>query len=188
MLQDRLRLTLGARYQRLKSYAYAAATGAETSRAEDSKVTPMAGVVYRFAPQVSGYINYIEGLTRGDQAPATFGTPGVPVANAGQFLPAYIAKQKEVGVKYDGGKLGASAALFSTNKPFGIVNTATATYVAGGEQRNRGLELAAFGEPVRGIRVLGGMTFLNADNWQPRRRTEWQTSHRRAEAASQCRC
>ncbi|MES2564547.1 MAG: CoA transferase, partial [Pseudomonadota bacterium] len=45
-------------------------------------------------------------------------------------------KQKEVGVKYDGGNLGASAAVFSTDQPnFFIVNQ---TYGPNGEQRNRG--------------------------------------------------
>jgi iron complex outermembrane receptor protein len=31
-----------------------------------------------------------------------------------------------------------------------------------GEQRNRGLELTAYGEPLRGLRVLGGATLLDA--------------------------
>jgi iron complex outermembrane receptor protein len=31
-----------------------------------------------------------------------------------------------------------------------------------GEQRNRGLEFSAFGEVARGVRVLGGVTYLQA--------------------------
>jgi len=66
-----------------------------------------------------------------------------------------------VGIKYDGGNLGASAALFSTAQPnFFIVNQ---TYGANGEQRNRGLELSVFGEPIKGLRLLGGATFLDAE-------------------------
>ena len=32
-----------------------------------------------------------------------------------------------------------------------------------GEQRNRGLELSVFGNPVRGLRVLGGLTLIDAE-------------------------
>jgi iron complex outermembrane receptor protein len=32
-----------------------------------------------------------------------------------------------------------------------------------GEQRNRGLELSVFGMPMRGLRVLGGLTLLDAE-------------------------
>ena len=36
-------------------------------------------------------------------------------------------------------------------------------YGADGEQRNRGLEFNVAGEPLRGLRVLGGVTFLDAE-------------------------
>jgi iron complex outermembrane receptor protein len=42
---------------------------------------------------------------------------------------------------------------FVQNRHFGVF----------GEQRNRGLELSAFGSPLRGVRVLGGLTFLDAE-------------------------
>jgi iron complex outermembrane receptor protein len=32
-----------------------------------------------------------------------------------------------------------------------------------GEQRNRGLELSVFGTPMRGMRVLGGLTLIDAE-------------------------
>lgn len=161
LMNDRLKLTVGARYQRMKFNSYNYNTGLSDGRSDDSKVSPMAGVVWRLTPKLSAYANYIEGLTRGEKASATIGFPAVPVTNANQFLPTYVAKQKEAGLKYDGGRLGASAAVFSTTKPFGVYNNAT--FVVGGEQRNQGLELSAFGEPVRGTRVLGGVTFLNAE-------------------------
>ena len=73
------------------------------------------------------------------------------------MLAPYVAKQKEIGVKYDGGRLGASAALFSIDKPRALRQCGR-TFVAEGEQRHQGLELTVFGEPVKGLRVLGGVT------------------------------
>lgn len=54
-----------------------------------------------------------------------------------------------------------TAAAFSIVKPFG--QTVGGVYGAGGEQRNRGLELGAFGEVTPAIRLLGGLMFLDAE-------------------------
>lgn len=51
--------------------------------------------------------------------------------------------------------------MFQTERPFGLVENQV--FREGGEQRNRGIELSAFGEPVLGIRVLGGVTLLDAE-------------------------
>ena len=71
-----------------------------------------------------------------------------------------MSKQKEVGVKYDGGGFGGSLNAFQTTKPSAFV--ANHTFAEAGEQRNRGLELSLFGEPARGTRLLGGLTVLEA--------------------------
>lgn len=157
--EDKLKLTLGARHQRLDNTTYNYNTGAADTSYDKSRVTPMAGLVFRIQPQLSAYANYIEGLTKGDRAGASFN--GNAVTNAGQSLSPYVAKQKEIGIKYDGNGIGAGVALFSTEKPFGIYD-ASNTFVAGGEQRNQGLEFSVFGEAGRGIRLLGGLTLLDA--------------------------
>jgi iron complex outermembrane receptor protein len=82
------------------------------------------------------------------------------VTNAGQALSPYQSKQKEVGVKYDAGTFGASAALFSTAQPIAYVQNQV--YGTNSEQRNRGLELSVFGEPAKGLRLLGGLTLIDA--------------------------
>jgi len=79
----------------------------------------------------------------------------------------YVSRQKEIGVKYDSGKLGMSAALFSTDQPLAGIKKAMPTAQTGefgifGEQRNQGLELSVFGMPMKGLRVLGGLTLLDA--------------------------
>lgn len=158
-LDDRLLVTLGARRQGIESRAYDYDSGARKALYNRYKTTPVGGVVYKLTDDVSLYANYIEGLVKGDVAPATSG--GQPVSNAGAVLAPYVSKQTEVGVKYDGGDLGASVALFQTRKPFGMVSNGV--FGDGGEQRNRGLELSMFGEPVYGVRVLGGVTLLDAE-------------------------
>ena len=157
--EDKVRLTVGARHQRLDNTTYNYNTGATDTTYDQSRVTPMAGLVFRIQPQLSAYANYIEGLTKGDRAGATYN--GNAVTNAGQSLSPYVAKQKEIGLKYDGNGIGAGVALFSTEKPFGTYDTSN-TFVAGGEQRNQGLEFSMFGEAARGVRLLGGLTLLDA--------------------------
>jgi iron complex outermembrane receptor protein len=54
-----------------------------------------------------------------------------------------------------------SAALFTTSQPSAyVIDRRFGVY---GEQRNRGLELSVFGTPARGVRLLGGLTLLDAE-------------------------
>jgi iron complex outermembrane receptor protein len=85
---------------------------------------------------------------------------GQVVSNAGQVFAPYVSRQKEVGLKYDGGNIGASASFFTTSMPSAYVQNNV--YGVFGKQRNRGLEFNVFGEPVKGLRVLGGLTLLDA--------------------------
>ena len=114
--------------------------------------------MFKLNPKLSFYGNYIEGLVPGDVAPAASG--GLPVTNAGAVFAPYHSKQKEVGAKYDGGSFGASVAMFSTTRPLAFVQNQT--YDTFGEQRNQGVELSMYGEPLRGLRLLGGLTLLDA--------------------------
>ncbi len=84
---------------------------------------------------------------------------GADIDNVGETFAPYRSRQKEVGVKYDGGKLGASAALFTTAQPSAYVRERR--FGVFGEQRHRGLEVSVFGTPARGVRVLGGLTLLD---------------------------
>lgn len=161
--EDRVLLTLGARNQTIENRSYNRSTGTQIGAAnKESRITPVAGLVYKATDQVSLYGNYIEGLTQAAAAPNTFGTPPVEVVNGGQFLKPVPSKQKEIGIKYDGGKLGGSLAFFTTDLQTAYVEPTTLVYDAHGKQRNRGLELTAYGEPTRGVRLLGGFTLLDA--------------------------
>ena len=156
--QDRLAVTLGARYQRVKVANYDTTTGVGSTAYDEHAVTPALAVVFKLQPHLSVYGNVIEGLVQGDSAP--MGT-----TNAGQVFPPAKTKQRELGVKADWGRFSTTASVFHIQKPSGLVDSngdGTFTYRVGAEQRNRGVELNVFGEVVRGTRLLGGVTFNDA--------------------------
>lgn len=160
MLDDRVLITLGARRQKIETFGYDYDDGALSNSYSKSKTTPVAGIVFKPVKNVSIYANYIEGLVKGDTAP-TFTASGSRVLNSGQVFAPYVSKQKEIGVKYDGGSFGGGVAFFDINKPtYALVN---ANYQQDGSQRNRGLEFTGFGEPIKGFRLLAGVTLLDPE-------------------------
>lgn len=171
MFDDRFLLTLGLRHQTLDIANFDATTQAQLDRYERTRTSPAVGAVWKASQQVSVFGNYIEGLTQGDTSPATFVDPVTgafrAVTNPGVVAEPYVSKQAEVGVKYDGGRLGAGATLFRTTRPRSFIETATGTFSTNGEDRHTGVELNVFGEPVRGIRLLGGATWLSAEQSTP---------------------
>jgi iron complex outermembrane receptor protein len=167
-LDGRAQLTLGLRRQsiatddisyRTVSNGVQTQPGGVTSSYDQSRTSPVAGLVFKASKNLSVYANYIEGLAKGDTAPALSGSTAV--ANAGAQLSPYVSKQKEIGVKFDGGRIGGGLALFSTDKPRALVNGA-GYFVAEGKDRHQGLELTVFGEAAKGVRLLGGVTLLDA--------------------------
>ena len=152
--QDRLLLTVGARRQTIKEKGYDYTSGAETANYDKSAVTPVAGVVFKPMQNLSLYANYIESLTKGPVAGGT-------ALNAGEVFAPYRSKQKEIGAKYDAGTYGMNLALFTTSQPMGVLNGSN-IFGIDGEQRNRGAEFTVYGAPVRGLRLLGGLTLLDA--------------------------
>lgn len=159
-LDEKVLLTLGIRHQRLSQRDYSYTTGKETGAYDASRNSPAAGIVFKVAPSVSLYANYIEALVAGPTAPGMSG--GLPVPNAGQSLQPYVSKQKEIGVKYEGDGLGAGLALFSTDKPRAMYN-ASNELTTSGKDRHQGAELTVYGEPIKSVRVLGGLTWLDAE-------------------------
>lgn len=153
--QDRLLLTLGVRDQTVKLDNYNTLTGAPTASYSQSALSPLAGVVFKATEQVSLYGNYTEGLTRGGVAPTT-------ARNAGEVFPPFKSEQYEAGVKVDWGSFMTTASVFQIARPNAITDPASNVYSFDGEQRNRGLEFTAYGEPVRGLRLMGGVSFNDA--------------------------
>ena len=158
-MDGRLLATVGVRYQEIETRSYDYNSGAPLSSYEGDAVTPVFSVVYKPIEAISLYANYAEALVPGQTAPAVSG--GVPVTNAGEVLSPFRGEQAEVGMKYDIGRFGGSVSLFQSTLPSAYVENGV--FGANGEQRNRGLEIAFHGEPRKGLRILGGWTFLDAE-------------------------
>ncbi|MBC9902760.1 TonB-dependent receptor [Achromobacter xylosoxidans] len=152
---DRVQFTAGLRYQTVKATNYSYTTGRETSSYDESAVTPAFGLVVKPWTDVSLYANYIEGLTAGPIAPAG-------ASNAGEIFAPIKTKQIEAGVKVDFGTLTTTLGLFQIKQPSGLttVDNGVTRYDMSGEQRNRGVEFNAYGELARGVRLLGGVTYI----------------------------
>ena len=153
VFDERAQLTLGLRHQQIESNNFNAA-GARTVHYDKSATTPLAGLVLKPWSNVSLYANYIEGLSKGDVAPAT-------ASNAGEVFKPYKSRQREVGIKVDFDDAVVSLSAFNLSKPSGQLSNGV--YAADSEQRNRGLELNVSGEIAPGVRLLGGVTWLDAE-------------------------
>lgn len=152
-LDDRVQLILGARHQIVRQKGWSATTRLQTADYDESATTPAVGLVLKPWDNVSFYANYIEGLSQGPTAPAGS-------ANVGEAFAPIKSKQYEAGVKAQYGTLGASLSAFQIEQPSGLLNSATNRYSVDGEQRNRGIEFNVYGEAIEGVRVLGGVVFM----------------------------
>ena len=160
-LDGRLLATVGVRYQEIETKSYAYADGAFGSGYSSEAATPAFALVYKPSDRVSLYANYAEALTPGVIAPAVVN--GAAVANGGEVLSPFRAEQAEVGAKYDAGTFGGTLSVFRTTLPSAFFDPATRVYSDGGEQENRGVELTVYGEPIDGLRLIGGATWLDAE-------------------------
>lgn len=162
-VEDRLQLTVGGRFQDMRSRAFntrpgnpAAPVGERNYLYEESEFTPAFAALARATDNLSFYANYVESLTEGPIAPAT-------ARNSGEIFAPFVNEQKEIGAKYDFGGFAVTASLFEILQQSGFTDPATRVFGVNGLQRNRGLEFNAFGEVFDGLRVLGGVTVLDAE-------------------------
>lgn len=153
VLDDRLLFTVGTRYQEVVARTYDYNSGAmnSTTAQNSNRWLPGYGVVYKPWEEVSFYANHTEALQ-----PQSTSIAGFP--QFGTRANIAHSKQNEAGVKVDFGNIGGSMALFEIKKPY-----AYGDLTLGGEQRNRGVELNVFGEPVLGLRLNGSTTWIDAE-------------------------
>ncbi|SLM50099.1 putative tonB-dependent receptor protein [Nitrospira japonica] len=156
ILDERVQLTVGGRFQTIDIKQFNFTTGVMTTNYNEDKATPMVGLVVKPWQQVAFYANYIEGLQQGPTAPVT-------AANAGEVFAPFVAKQYEVGAKVDFGRFGTTLAFYQIAQPTGFVNPTTNIFGVDGEQRNRGIDFNVFGEVIEGVRLLGGAAFIDAE-------------------------
>ncbi|MEH6664640.1 MAG: TonB-dependent siderophore receptor [Brevundimonas sp.] len=160
-MDGRLLATVGARYQQIETRSFEPDFGLQIGGYDDDAVTPAFAVVWRPTTTISLYANYAEALQPGKTAPAV--VDGVIVDNEGEVLSPFRSEQVEAGVKYDGGSFGGALSAFRITRPSESFDPATGIFSADAEQENRGVELSLFGEPVQGLRLLGGATWIDAE-------------------------
>ncbi|WP_439862965.1 TonB-dependent receptor [Pseudomonas antarctica] len=164
-MDDRLLFTAGLRRQELVVQGYAYGTGERTANYAKGITTPVYGLVFKPWDHVSFYANHIEGLASGPTAPTTFS--GAVVTNGNQTFAPARSKQTEAGVKVDMGTYGATLGVYRIEQPtqgYSQLNAdGGATFVFQGEQVNKGVELNVFGEPISGLRLLGGATIIHTE-------------------------
>ncbi|WP_182913888.1 TonB-dependent receptor [Sphingobium terrigena] len=143
VLEERVQLTIGARRQEVG----------------DAKAwTPIYALVVKPLKNISLYTSYIEGLEGGEIA-------GVEYANAGETFPPNRYKQHEVGIKADWGMLATTISAFEITVPgyISVPGTSLPTLTLDGKQINRGIEINVFGEPVKGVRLQGGVMLMDPE-------------------------
>ncbi|QDD63166.1 TonB-dependent siderophore receptor [Herbaspirillum seropedicae] len=146
----RLLLTGGLRRQQVYSNSF-------STRSSSNKIgySPVLGVVVKPLENLSLYANYTAGLSAG-------GFAGAQYANAGQAFAPYKTKQYESGVKLDWGRVTTTAAVFQierANSSTAVVGSQTFA-TQDGRARVRGLELSAYGQAQRGLRLMASGTFF----------------------------
>jgi iron complex outermembrane receptor protein len=154
---DRVQLLGGGRLQRIQTSNFNAVTGLPTQAtpgSDQEAITPVAAFVVKPLEKLSFYGNYIQALEPGPIA-------GAGLANAGQAFPSFVSNQLEVGAKLDLGNFGATLSAYSITKPSAFTNVATNMLVLDGQQRNQGIEITMFGEPLPGLKPIGGFSLMN---------------------------
>jgi iron complex outermembrane receptor protein len=155
LAEGRVLLTLGVRRQTVQADSFNLTSGLLTASYDRSAWTPMVGIVFKAKENLSLYANAIEGLSQGTIVGSTY-------QNAGEVFPPYKTKQLEIGAKLETGGIVNTLSVFQIKKPSTTVDDSTTplpTLRLNGEQRNRGIEWAIFGEVSPSVRLLGGVTY-----------------------------
>jgi iron complex outermembrane receptor protein len=143
---DRLLLTVGARWQRVKVDDWSNDVKGTTGYDEE-KISPSGGILFKATEQLSLYANYMEGLSQGKIAPST-------ASNNDEIFPPFISRQIEAGAKYDMGPFAITASVFRIRQPAYETNAISRVFGPNGKRQNLGAEVSVFGEPLQGLRLL----------------------------------
>jgi len=127
----------------------------QTTEYANHGLSPTGSLLFKPVSYMTAYATFASSLQAGDLAPG--GT-----ANQGDSLAPYRSKEYEVGYKATLAKIDFTAALFRIQRPFANIDPADNVFKITGDQINKGLELSAIGEIIRGLTVYGGVTLLNA--------------------------
>jgi len=162
ILDDRILLTVGGRYQQIIANTYNKQNLQTTGYTRDAW-TPVVGVVVKPTESLSIYANRMEALVQGPVASTTT----VGILNPGEVFDPYKSVQYEAGLKLALRGLTGTLAAFTTEQPLqfndpSLTDPSQFTFRVDGEQRNRGVELGLNGEPTDWLRFIGGATYTDA--------------------------
>ncbi len=149
--EGKVLLTVGARLQRVKQ---------KLADYDESRLSPSLGVVVKpWGENTSLYANYMEGLSPGETVPF-----GLDYVNEGESFKPLQTKQMEVGIKQRLGTFTHTVSAFQIDRPTLIEEEVGPDYamVEGGKQRLRGVEWTAFGKISPSLSLLGGLSYLDA--------------------------
>jgi iron complex outermembrane receptor protein len=126
-----------------------------TKTYDNDALSPALGVVVKPLAKLSLYASYSEGIEQGGTAPVT-------AVNANNVLDPLGSEQYEIGAKYElpAGEL-ATLALFQIDKGLEFVDAAN-RFVQDGRQVHDGVELTFSGAVNKQLRLLAGITYLDA--------------------------
>jgi iron complex outermembrane recepter protein len=170
LLDDKLQLILGLRYQDmdLVSYTHSGAKTTETKYGED-KVSPSLGVVVKpFGEDISFYASYVEGLSKGSRVDNSTSNT-IKDANEGKTFAPFETKQYEIGAKYQHGSWLHTVAAYQIEKPSTIieylVNDPDFNQITtdGGETTSKGIEYGFSGNVIDDLIVWGNLAYLDAE-------------------------
>lgn len=153
-LGERWKLLAGLRYDRAKSFEDDFFNETQT-RTNDDALTWRAGLVYQPSSQVALYASYTQSFA-----------PQQGQLRDGSALDPEEGEQYEAGVKLDlAGRLSITGAVFQiTKRNVATEDPADTDFtILTGEQRVRGAELDATGEILPGWRVIGNVSYLDAE-------------------------
>ncbi|WP_180121337.1 TonB-dependent siderophore receptor [Acinetobacter sp. YH12086] len=162
LLDDKLQLIVGARYQDIDTKNLQRKTGYQ-----DDKISPSLGVVVKpFGENLSIYANYVEGLSEGVTV------NNVADANNNVTFAPFQTKQYELGAKYQAGSWLNTFALYQIEKPSTMVSsysdgqpnsTINQITTDDAETRSRGVEWAFSGEIYTGLNLMGSLAYIDAE-------------------------
>ena len=172
MLDDKLQLILGLRYQDMnvdstshsRNYTTDVITSTNTKYSED-KVSRSVGIVVKpFGDNLSLYSNYAEGLVAGSTVSNTAD------ANYGKTFAPLQTKQYEIGAKYLTGSWLHTLAAYQIEKPSTLttsyatpVNGYTQITTDGGETKSKGVEYGFSGNIIDDLIVWGNLAYIDVE-------------------------
>ncbi|MFY7834716.1 MAG: TonB-dependent receptor [Novosphingobium sp.] len=163
LFDGKVLITGGLRLQDIEVKSYNAYNGGLLDGTyRESAATPVVGLVVKPLPGLSLFANRVEALQQGPTAPID-----ALVINSGEVFGPIRSKQYEVGGKLRMGRFEAGLSLFRIDLPVAYsVDAGTGDgrvrFGLNGLQRNEGVELTLNGEPVDGLRFIGGASVIDA--------------------------